>query len=151
MTFDEYMRAVEDGNYPEEPRVPVGTMFTNDNGSIVNMAFGKFGGFALINSNPQSIRSNHYHKTDYHFLTVTVGAVHYYWRPVGSKGEPKVEIFRAGDTFFTPPMVEHAVYSQRASDIMSLSRLSRRHDTHEADLVRVEMVKLEGDSVVTCR
>jgi quercetin dioxygenase-like cupin family protein len=117
----------------------------------LNIAFGKFGGLADIISKKGSIRSNHYHKTDYHFLQVMMGAVHYYWRPAGSKEEPKIEIFRPGDVFFTPPMVEHAVYSPHGSEMLSISHLSRRHADHEADLIRVPLIKLEGGEVVTCR
>jgi len=150
MTFDEYMRAVEDDKYPEDPRVPAGPSFENDNGSILNLAFGDFGGVAIINSTPKSIRSNHYHKTDYHFLAVMVGYVLYYWRPAGSKEEPKMAVYHAGDMFFTPPMVEHAVYSPNGSEIVSMSKLSRRHENHEADLVRVPVIRLEDGDVVFC-
>ena len=150
-SFDEYMRAVEDGRYPTEPRVPVGTEFVNENGNIVNMAFGKFGGLALINSKEGSIRSNHYHKTDWHFITVMSGVVHYYWRPAGSSEEPQMEIFRMGETFFTPPMVEHGIYSPRETDIMALSRISRRHADHEADVVRIKLISLDGERIVTHR
>lgn len=152
MTWDEYMRAVEDGNFPEDPRVPPREApFENENGFISNIAFGDFGGLAFISSKPGSIRSNHYHKTDSHFITVLSGAVHYYWRPVDSKEDPREEIFRMGDTFFTPPMVEHAVYSPRSSEILALSYLSRRHADHEADVVRVKLMKLDGDKVVVDR
>lgn len=152
MTFDEYMRMVEDGNFPEDPRVPVGTSFKNESGSIENIAFGKFGGLAFISTDPMKIRSNHYHKTDYHFLQVVWGSVHYYWRPVGSREAPKMQIFECEDVFFTPPMVEHAVFIPPGggAEMLSLSRLSRRHSDHEADLVRVQLIKLEDDKVVTC-
>jgi hypothetical protein len=151
MNFDEYMRAVEDGKYPEDPRVPPPTTFNNDSGGIINIAFGKFGGLALINSKPMTIRSNHYHKTDWHFLTVVAGTVHYYFRPAGSGAEPRVEIFRMGDTFFTPPMVEHAVFSPRGSEMWALSMLSRRHADHEADLVRVKLLTIEDGKPTTHR
>lgn len=142
-TWDEYMRAVEDGKFPSNPRVPPREKpFENENGFISNIAFGKFGGLAFISSRPGTIRSNHYHKTDWHFISVLSGAVHYYWRPVGSTEDPQVEIFRMGDTFFTPPMVEHAVFSQRSTEIIALSSLSRRHATHESDVVRVKLMKM---------
>lgn len=150
MKFDEYMRAVEDGNFPEDPRVPPGTFFQNDNGIITNLCFGKFGGVALLTCESGSIRSNHYHKTDSHFIVVMDEQVDYYWRPAGSKEPPKMATFRRGETFFTPPMVEHAVYSPYHSLILSVSKLSRRHDDHEADLVRVPLIRLERERVVVC-
>lgn len=155
-TFDEIMRMVEAGEFPEEPRVALGEAFRNDVGSILNVALGKFGGVALISSIAGSIRSNHYHKTDWHFLYVLSGSVHYYYRKAGPSGQegkatPKLDIYRRGEMFFTPPMVEHAVYSASASEILSISLLARRHDTHEDDLVRVKLLTKEDGKLVTHR
>ena len=145
-TFDEYMRAVETGNYPESPLVPpFEPPFVNDKGSITSWALGQFGGLAFIISSPRSIRSNHYHKTDWHFLYMLSGVVRYFWRPVGSQEKPKEMVMWPGNLFFTPPMVEHAVLSIAANEILSLSKLSRRHVDHEADVVRVPpLVELEN-------
>jgi len=148
MNFDEYVRAVEEGNYPEDPKVPAEAPFLNGNGAIRNIAFGAFGGIALIESTPRSIRSNHYHKTDWHYLLVVEGIVHYYYRPAGSKAEPTLLIARPGDVFFTPPMMEHAVFTPTTSRMVSISRLARRHADHEADLVRVPLLRLEDDKLI---
>lgn len=148
--FDEYMRAVETGEYPDDPLVPpFEPPFINDKGTISNWAHGQFGGLAYIVSHQNSIRSNHYHKTDWHFLLVLLGRVHYFWRPVGSKEKPKKKIIQKGSAFFTPPMVEHAVFSVTRTQILSLSKLSRRHDDHEADVVRVPpLVELRNGVLV---
>lgn len=157
MTFDEYMRAVEEGNYPSDPRVPANEAYKDSNGIITNLAFGKFGGAAFIYSTVGSIRSNHYHKTDSHFLCVVNGRVRYLWRPAevrdetGKKPEPEQATFGPGDVFFTPPMMEHAVVTMETSEIISVSRLSRRHSDHEADLVRIQLVSKGNVGLVVHR
>lgn len=157
MTFDEYMKRVEYGIYPDDPKVVLDEPFRNANGSILNLGFGAFGGTALIGSAAGSVRSNHYHKTDWHFLYVLRGSVHYYYRPAdvkdtdGKKPEPSVMIFREGEMFFTPPMMEHAVYSPSATEMISVSKNARRHVDHEADLVRVELLSVEDGRLVTHR
>lgn len=152
--FDAYMASVADADlglrdYPSDPKVPGGTPFLDKNGSIHNVAFANLGGAAVIESVARSIRSNHYHKTDWHFLVVLHGVLNYYARPAGSSADPEVYIFREGDIFFTGPMVEHAVFSPTTSTLLSLSRLSRRHDTHEGDVVRSPLIEnINGKIVV---
>jgi len=150
-TLDDYVAAVEAGEYPENPIVPEERSFTNENGSLRNLVYGAFGGATIIDSAPNSIRSNHYHKTDWHYLTVVEGLVLYYWRPAGSQMDPEMVTIRAGQTFFTPPMVEHAVRSLNNTRMISFSKLARRPSTHDADLVASPLIQVVEGKVVTVR
>jgi uncharacterized RmlC-like cupin family protein len=140
MTHDEYVRAVLAEDYPDDPRVPLPPPFVNDAGAIQNIVLADFGGAAVIESFKGAIRSDHYHRTDWHFLYVLSGEVEYFWRPVYWPGPPLVRMarFEPGEMFFTPPLIEHTVYFPIATTLLSYSRNRRDHDSHESDVVRVE-------------
>ena len=164
MTFEEYMAAVELGHqqlelgihgihektFPKDPKVPPPPTFNNDAGVISNMAWGKFEHLSIIESISGSIRSNHYHKTDSHFMTVLDGEMHYYWLESSRPNSPAemIEIkptlkmieVKRGETVFTPPLVPHATYFPLATRIAALSRKKRTKEEHEADLVRVKIL-----------
>lgn len=151
MTFEEYVRAVDRGEYPPDPRVILDPPVLTPAGGIWNLAFGKFEGAALIESLPHSVRSNHYHRTDWHYLVVMAGSVDYYWREVGDVNEPRIKRFKTSDVFFTPPMVEHALYFPEHTVLVSISKNARRHDDHEADLVRIKLVEIVDDEIKICK
>lgn len=150
-TLDDYVAAVEAGDYPSDPLVPDERSVMNVNGNLRNLVYGTFAGATLIDSVPGSIRSNHYHKTDWHYLTVVEGIIQYYWRPANSGIEPEMMTVRAGQTFFTPPMVEHAVRSLNNTRMISFSKLARRPSTHDADLVASPVLKMVDGKAVTVR
>jgi quercetin dioxygenase-like cupin family protein len=149
MNLEEYTSAVECGEYPVSPLVPEGDKFENDNGVIRNLLFKSVRSVALITSKKGSIRSNHYHKTDWHYLYVLSGYVMYLWRRVGSERPPARLIAHEGSMLFTPPGVEHAVLSLSDSRLISLARNARTHEAHEADVVRVNVLDREiADPIV---
>ncbi len=94
-------------------------------------------GVSFIHSVTGAERSNHYHKTDSHWLYVLSGEMHYQERPLGSTDYPETLIVHAGQMVFTPPMVEHRTMFPRETMMLSLSRFARDAGSHEKDLVRV--------------
>src|SRR5688500_14299372 len=114
----EFSALVDKGTYPDQVGVPIDAPFSNQNGEIFNLLLERFTSVALIHSVPGAIRANHYHKTDWHYSYVQSGVVWYYWRPLGSKETPKHERFPAGTMFFTPPLVEHAMFFPEDSIIL---------------------------------
>tara|TARA_B100000315_G_C14521005_1_gene561530 strand:+ start:689 stop:988 length:300 start_codon:yes stop_codon:yes gene_type:complete len=94
----------------------------------------------MITSKKGTVRANHYHKTDWHFCTVIKGRIKYHWRKQGSKDLPESIIVNGGQTFFTPPMVEHAMEFLSDTMFLTLSRNSRRQDVYEADVVRTKVI-----------
>ncbi len=62
-----------------------------------------------------------------------------YWeRPVGSKERPEYALIREGEMVYTGPNVEHWTRFPIGALLISMHSLSRTHEAHEADLVRVE-------------
>ncbi len=151
MTSREYNAEVEAGRYPEDPTVPVDDVFRNDAGEILNLVFhrdekARPSGVEVIHSKKHALRSNHYHKTDWHYMYVISGEMTYFWRPVGpeyERVEPKVRVYRQGELMFTPPMMEHATYFGEDTVLLVVSHNVRDKASHEADLVRKQLVTLE--------
>lgn len=143
MTNDEYTSAVDRGEWPSDPRVPLDGPFVNHNGSIQNLVMKNMTSVSALDSVKGAVRANHYHKTDWHYTYVASGAVAYFERPIGSDFVPDPIIFRKGDVFFTPPMKEHTMVFLSESLIVTMARNVRSHDSHEEDLVRVTFITPE--------
>tara|TARA_Y100001935_G_C17090504_1_gene400914 strand:- start:104 stop:493 length:390 start_codon:yes stop_codon:yes gene_type:complete len=94
----------------------------------------------LITSKKGSIRANHYHKTDWHYCTVLTGSIRYYWRPVGLSIKPNEVLIKKNQTFYTPPMVEHAMFFEEQTTFLTLGGNSRKQTSYENDLVRVKLI-----------
>jgi quercetin dioxygenase-like cupin family protein len=140
MTNDDYTAAVERGEYPESPSIPISTGFVDERGAIHNVLLTNIASVARITSKARSVRANHYHKTDWHYTFVESGTVLYFERDIGSTAIPEPHVYRAGEMFFTPPMRDHAMLFAEDSVIYTFAKNVRNHDNHEADVVRVEFV-----------
>lgn len=134
---DEIMKGIAAGRYPEDPVIPVVDSFVNDSGQISNLAWGAFASASFITSVAGSVRSNHYHETDFHFIYVVDGLMQYYWRQAGSVATPKRKRCPPGTLIFTPPLVEHATFFPKATSVVTFNRRARDHESHESDLVRI--------------
>lgn len=141
----EFSALIEAGKYPEQVFVPLDEPFVNENGVIQNLLLERFTSAAIITSVAGAVRANHYHKTDWHYSYVVSGAVQYYDRPVGSKLLPKCESFAAGTMFFTPPMVEHAMFFPEPTSFITFAKNIRDHAHHESDVVRVKLIEARAD------
>jgi quercetin dioxygenase-like cupin family protein len=104
-------------------------------GPIVNLNVE--GSVGVIHCEPNSRRSSHWHRTDWHHLYIVDGCMVYWSRPVGSKEPPERREYRAGEMVFTGPNVEHWTEFPVRTTMVSVSQLHRTHEAHEADLVRV--------------
>jgi quercetin dioxygenase-like cupin family protein len=156
MTSREYNTKVELGKYPEDPTVPVDDVFKNDAGSILNLVFhhnetARPSGVEIIHSKKNAIRSNHYHKTDWHYMYVVEGEMTYFWRPVNrphgdmAAHAPRMRVYKKGEMMFTPPLVEHASFFNEDTILLVISHNVRDKEHHEADLVRKKLVSVEFD------
>jgi uncharacterized RmlC-like cupin family protein len=141
----DFSSLVNAGQYPDQVEVPLDEPFVNANGKIQNLLLEKFTSAALISSVAGALRANHFHKTDWHYSYVVDGEVWYYWRPVGTNAPPSHARFRAGEMFFTPPLVEHAMFFPEKTVFLTFARNVRDHEHHESDVVRVELVTASRD------
>ncbi len=133
-----------EGMWPTERLVPLEPPHVDARGSIQLLVNLPMKNATLITSVKGSIRSNHYHKTDWHYIYMLSGSCDYYYRPTGS-GEPcKVVRANAGDLFFTPPMEDHATVFLEESVFLALSRNPRDQEAYESDVERIVLVGPDG-------
>lgn len=135
-----YQEAVDRGDWPGNPRVPLEPRFENSAGWIQNLLLRGCRSVAAILSLRGSRRANHFHKTDWHYTYVASGTVFYFERAVGFDEMPEPLVFRTGEVFFTPPMREHCMLFAEDTLIVTMARNERSHDKHEDDVERVEFV-----------
>lgn len=113
---------------------------------ITNLRHGGLPGTVSVLENlAGTSRARHYHREDCHWLYIVRGEVEYYERQIGSTETPAPQHFYEGEMFYTPPMVEHALFFPRDTILVSMSDRSRTHEEHEKDVVRVEF-KLPSDA-----
>ncbi len=140
MNNEEYTSAVDRGEWPLDTRVPLDDPFVNANGIIQNLVLKPMTSVAVLSSVKGAVRANHWHRTDWHYAYVVSGSLAYLERQVGSEDVPDATVFKAGDMFFTPPNREHAMVFLEDTVIITMARNVRSHESHEADLVRVQLV-----------
>ena len=114
--------------------------FIDDRGFIQPIIDLDFKSAVIITSKKGTIRANHYHKTDWHYCTVLEGLIRYYWREVGDTNKPNEILIKKDQTFYTPPMVEHAMFFESDTTFLTLGGNSRKQVNYENDLVRVKLI-----------
>ena len=130
--------------WPQEVRVKMDEPHVDARGSIQSLVNFPVKNISLISSKKGTVRSNHYHKTDWHYMYMLSGRAEYYYRPTGSHEEMKMVIFDKGDLVFTPPMEDHATYFTEDSVLLAMSRNPRDQEAYENDVVRVVMIEPEN-------
>ena len=123
----------------EDPVVRFGASHADERGAILPLVDEPMKSAVLISSTKGTVRANHYHKTDWHYCYVLKGAIEYHHRPVGSLEIPRVARIQAGEMFFTPPLVEHAMVFTEDTEFLCLGRNSREQAAYEADITRVKI------------
>lgn len=94
---------------------------------------------SIITCNAGSLRSNHYHHRDFHFMYVLEGEIDYFYKDVDT-GEIKYLKVGPGDNIFTPDTELHATYFPVLTRLIVSSKYPRDQATYEADTVRVDFV-----------
>jgi dTDP-4-dehydrorhamnose 3,5-epimerase-like enzyme len=127
----------EKAHWPQGVVVQMEKAHADERGEIQPLVDLPMKSCVLIHSRAGTVRANHYHKTDWHFCYVLSGRIEYWHRPVGNKDKPRKVVIKEGQTFFTPPMVEHAMVFPVDTSFLTLGRNSRAQEVYEADVVRV--------------
>lgn len=125
---------------PKDVLVDLDSPFTDERGSIQPLVDLPMRSAVMITSKKGTVRANHYHQTDWHFCTVIKGRIKYHWRDHGSQRKPNSIIIEESQTFFTPPMVDHAMEFVEDTTFLTLGRNSRKQEVYEADVVRIKLI-----------
>lgn len=113
--------------------------YEDDRGSIQTLVNGGIHAVQVITSVAGSVRANHYHRSDSHYMYVVSGKMRYIERPAESSEEPTWTYVSAGQLVYTAPMVEHAVEFVEDTVFLNITGKSRDQGDYEGDLVRVKL------------
>ena len=127
-------------SWPSEKRIALPDAHVDDRGAIQPLVDLPMKNASLIISRTGALRSNHYHKTDWHFMYVLTGSFDYYYRATGTEAIPEVLRIVAGEMVFTPPMEDHATVFLEDCEMLVVSRNHRDQESYEEDVVRVQLL-----------
>ena len=121
-------------------KIKIASIFNDKRGQILNISNELFRSCALIKSNKNTIRANHYHKKDWHYCYVLKGEIEYFYRKHESKTKTKKIIIKKGELFFTPPMVDHAMKFLEYTEFITLGRGSRTKNNYDNDTHKIIII-----------
>ena len=93
----------------------VGKTFKDKRGWLKKILDGNFSSCIEVYSKKGSVRANHYHKKDKHFIYVINGEILYFYRNRKKIAKTRFKIMKKNDLFFTPAMQEHMAQMQRSA------------------------------------
>ena len=126
--------------WPNTTHVDLEQPFVDERGYIQHLVNTPMKNIALIKSVTGALRANHYHLKDWHYCYVISGCIEYYERKVGDNSKPIKNKIKAGEMFYTPPMVEHAMLFPEDTVFLTLAGGTRTEKDYESDLVRVKLI-----------
>ena len=117
-------------------------LHADDRGSIVDIFYNdKIEHVAVIHSDPNVLRGNHYHKYSTQHMLMTRGSLEYWWKPAGSDEPAKMIVARVGDLVSTPPNEIHAlVIREDGNQFIVFSEGVRGGTDYESDTFRVDSI-----------
>lgn len=130
----------EESMWPKRGRVELDAAHVDERGAIQSLVNFPMKNMSLISSRKGTVRSNHYHVTDWHYMYVMSGSFDYYYRLTGSNEKPAVIRLNAGEMVFTPPMEDHATVFLEDTQILAMSRNPRDQESYEADVRRIMLI-----------
>tara|TARA_B100001057_G_scaffold354877_1_gene356875 strand:+ start:10269 stop:10700 length:432 start_codon:yes stop_codon:yes gene_type:complete len=117
----------------------------DERGSILSIVDSEIKNVSIIECKKGVIRSNHYHKKDYHFMYVLNGEIDYFFTDLKRINLNYLKI-KKGEIIFTPSMEIHATYFPKNTKLIVSSLLPRDQKTYEEDTVRVKFINKENIS-----
>ena len=117
----------------------IGKTFKDKRGWLKKILDGNFSSCIEVYSKKGSVRANHYHKKDKHFIYVINGEILYFYRNRKKIAKTRFKIMKKNDLFFTPAMQEHMAYFTKNTHFLAFSTRKRTKFDYEKDLVRVNM------------
>tara|TARA_A200000113_G_C8872225_1_gene357119 strand:+ start:3992 stop:4423 length:432 start_codon:yes stop_codon:yes gene_type:complete len=111
------------------------TRSEDERGQILSIVDCDIKNVSIITCNKGSIRSNHYHHEDFHFMYVLKGSLNYFFKSI-ENGELSFLKVKKGQTIFTPAREWHATHFPEQTQLIVSSKNERDAQTYERDTVR---------------
>ena len=112
-------------------------------GSIISVVNEKCSNVSIISCLKNSIRSNHYHLDDWHYIYVLKGRINYFFTNL-KRTKVYYKIIDTNDIIFTPPMEIHATHFPVNTELLVVSKNKRNKTIYEKDTVRVNFINKEN-------
>lgn len=116
-----------------------GTNYSDKRGWLKKILDGNFSSCIEIFSKKNSVRANHYHKKDQHFMYIIKGECLYFYKDKLKNSKTKFKKMKKGDLFYTPSMQEHMAYYTKDTHFLAFSTRKRGKFDYEKDLIRINM------------
>jgi hypothetical protein len=117
-------------------------LHTDERGIIADVFYNtQVNHVALIKTQPNSIRGNHYHKETTQHMLITKGSLEYWYKPYGSDQPASMYLAEEGDLITTEPFEIHALkIGESGNEFVVFSEGKRGGSDYESDTYRVESI-----------
>ena len=125
-------------------------LHVDSRGSIVDVFYNdSIEHVAVVDTEPNQLRGNHYHKQSTQHMLMTKGSLEYWYKPVDSDEPAEMVVAEVGDIVSTLPNEIHAlVIREDGNQFIVFSEGVRGGMDYESDTFRVDCIvpkeKLEG-------
>ena len=94
-------------------------LINKDNrGEFISLIDDKISNISFLKSGKNTIRSNHYHLQDWHYIYVISGSIHYLYKRLNEKKINYLYV-KKGEIIFTPNNEIHTTYFSSNTEICS--------------------------------
>lgn len=108
-------------------------------GSIISLINEEVSNVSIITCNKNSIRSNHYHLEDWHYIFVLKGSVNYFYSNINLK-KINYKFIKKNQIIFTPPLEFHATHFPEQTSLIVISKNKRNKQIYEKDTIRLNVI-----------
>lgn len=114
--------------------------YSDTRGVIQSIINKKSSNVSIITSKKLTIRSNHYHLTDSHYMYTLSGQYYYFYKSQNPNEVLKRVKVGPGELIYTPPLELHVTIFTENTELLVISKNFRDQDTYENDTRRVDLV-----------
>ena len=117
-------------------------VFNDNRGTIADVFYNHpINHVAVITSEPNVIRGNHYHKETTQHMLMTKGSLEYWYKDFGSDEPAKMYVAKVGDLVSTKPFEIHGLrICSEGNEFIVFSEGLRGGKDYESDTYRVESI-----------
>ena len=117
-------------------------VFNDNRGTIADVFYNHaLNHVAIITSEPNVIRGNHYHKETTQHMLMTKGSLEYWYKDFGSDEPAKMYVAKVGDLVSTKPFEIHGLrICSEGNEFIVFSEGLRGGKDYESDTYRVESI-----------
>ena len=108
-------------------------------GSIISLINEEVSNVSIITCNKNSIRSNHYHLEDWHYIFVLKGSINYFYSNINLK-KINYKFIKKNQIIFTPPLEFHATHFPEQTSLIVISKNKRNKKIYEKDTIRLNVI-----------